>query len=218
MNSFTNFLAFAILLMFISACDQKDAQPDTAAIDAASGAYKTCAGCHGATGQGNRDLNAPSLVNLDGWYMERQIFNFREGIRGRHEKDLWGQQMSAQAAMLKDATAVEAVIAQVGSFENIVPEKTFDADTSRGKSHYNMTCGACHGSAGIGNSLLNAPSLRGIDDWYLVRQYQNFQDEIRGTDEKDIYGQQMQRMGHVLKTEDDIRNVAAWLLSLGIDD
>lgn len=218
MKVFNQLLAVPFLLLALSACDPKSSQPDSAAMAASSGNYKTCAGCHGAQGQGNRAMNAPALVNLDDWYIERQILNFQIGVRGKHVKDTWGMQMASQASLLKGDAAVAGVIAQIQGFSNAAPASTIKADADRGKDHYNMTCGACHGPEGIGNVVLNAPSLRGVDDWYLVRQYQNFRDGIRGTHKDDAYGQQMQRMGQVLKKDQDIRDVAAWLNSLGIDD
>jgi cytochrome c553 len=203
-------------LVFLSACDPV-AQPDQAAVAAASGSYKTCAGCHGANGEGNASLQAPALVNLDSWYLKRQIDNFRSGIRGSNPNDTWGMQMAAQAALLADDAEVDAVVAQISSFANTVPAATISGDIARGKDFYSMTCGACHGPDGVGNEALNAPSLRGLDDWYLVRQYGNFRDGLRGVHAEDVYGQQMQRMGKVLKSDQDIRDVAAYLSSLGID-
>ena len=73
-------IAFTSLFL-LSACEP-NSQPDQAAMDMASGQYKTCAGCHGAQGEGNASLQAPSLVNLDSWYLKRQIENFRSGVRG----------------------------------------------------------------------------------------------------------------------------------------
>lgn len=217
MRLISGWLASVFVLFSVSACDDKASQPDVAAMQASSGAYKTCAACHGATGLGNAALQAPALVNLDDWYLERQVRNFREGVRGRHPKDQWGQQMADQASLLNGEDAIMAVVAQIGSFDDQAPAATFEADTARGKDLYNMTCGACHGPEGVGNPALNAPSLRGIDDWYLVRQYENFRDGIRGAHPDDSYGQQMQRMGGVLNNEEDTRNVAAWLLSLGVE-
>lgn len=206
------------LFTVLAGCEKQEPQLDAAAMAAASGAYRSCAACHGARGMGNKALQAPALVNLEQDYLRRQLNHFRSGIRGRHPKDQWGQQMSAQASLLKDETAVQTVVMQIDTFENLSPAATFEADIERGKGLYDATCGACHGPNAEGITLLNAPSLRGIDDWYLVRQYQNFGDGIRGTHEDDKYGQQMQRMGQVLKSEEDIRSVAAWLLSLGVDD
>jgi cytochrome c oxidase subunit 2 len=208
-------LAFT-MLVFVTACEPT-AQPDEAAVAAASGSYKTCAGCHGANGEGNASLQAPALVNLDSWYLKRQMDNFRSGIRGSNANDTWGLQMAAQSAVLTNAAEVDAVVAQIDAFANTAPAVTISGDVARGKDFYSMTCGACHGPDGVGNQALNAPSLRGLDDWYLVRQYGNFRDGLRGTHAEDVYGQQMQRMGKVLKSDQDIRDVAAYLTSLGID-
>jgi cytochrome c553 len=210
-------LAVAMITMvLLSACDT-GTQSDQDAVAAASGSYKTCAGCHGANGEGNASLQAPALVNLDGWYLKRQIENFRSGIRGSNAKDTWGMQMAAQAAVLTGAPEVDAVVTQIASFANTAPAATISGDAARGKDFYSMTCGACHGPDGEGNATLNAPSLRGLDDWYVVRQYGNFRDGLRGTHADDLYGQQMQRMGKVLKSDQDIRDVAAYLTSVGID-
>jgi cytochrome c553 len=210
-------LAVAITtLLFLSACDSSK-QPDQAAVAAASGSYKTCAGCHGVNGEGNVSLQAPALVNLDSWYLKRQLTNFHSGIRGSNPKDTWGLQMAGQAAVLADPAEMDAVIAQIASFEDTAPAVTISGDAVRGKDFYSMTCGACHGPDGVGNEALNSPALRGLDDWYLVRQYENFRDGLRGAHADDQYGQQMARMGKVLKSDQDIRDVAAYLTSLGID-
>jgi len=203
-------------LLLLSACDSTS-QPDQAAVADATGSYKTCAGCHGANGEGNASLQAPALVNLDSWYLKRQIENFRAGIRGSDPKDTWGMQMAAQAAMLADPAEVDAVVAQITSFDDTTPAVTVSGDVARGKDFYSMTCGACHGPDGVGNETLNSPALRGLDDWYLVRQYGNFRDGLRGAHAEDRYGQQMARMGKMLKSDQDISDVAAYLTSLGVD-
>ena len=218
LNTTTKLLACITVLAALSACDGQDARPNAAAMAAASGAYKTCAACHGATGLGNEVLQAPALVNLDQDYLERQIRHYREGVRGRHPDDRWGQQMSDQAALLADDNAISAVVAQIGEFPDAAPAVTIKADLDRGRDLDGSTCGACHGPNAEGIPVLGAPALRGIDDWYLVRQYRNFRDGIRGTHEDDTLGQQMQRMGQVLKTDQDIQAVSAWIASLDIDE
>lgn len=218
MNLIRSLLASLAAMSVLSACEPKTPAPDEAAVASARGAYKTCAACHGATGLGNEALQAPALVNLDKDYLARQIVNFREGVRGRHPEDRWGQQMSDQASLLADEAAVAGVVAQIGGFSDQAPPTTFEADLERGMALYGQTCGACHGPEAGGNPALEAPSLRGIDDWYLVRQYRNFRDGIRGAHENDRLGAQMARMGGVLKSDEDIRAVSAWIASLGIDD
>ena len=206
-------VAFAAL----AACGQ-GAEPDLEAMAAVEGAYKPCAACHGVNGQGNEALGAPTLVNLDDWYARRQLENFRDGIRGTHPDDGFGQTMAMQTAALGESLDIDAVLAQIAGFPRIVPATTVRGDIDNGRDNYNMICGACHGPNGSGNELLESPSLIGIDDWYLVAQYEKFRDGVRGTHESDRHGAQMQRMGHVLETDDEIENVAAYLASLGIDD
>jgi cytochrome c553 len=211
-------LAPAIIGALLSGCEQAGNEPDLAAVEAANGAYKTCAACHGARGEGNIALNAPALVNLDRWYLVRQLENFRDGVRGTHPEDLYGMQMAAQASLLSEAGQIEAIADQVESFPNVRPATTIEGDLTDGLNRYRMICGACHGPEGSGNVALNSPALTGIDDWYLVRQYENFSKGIRGTHEADVYGAQMQRMGKILETEEEIRNVTAWLSSLEPND
>src|SRR5687768_14039501 len=55
--------------------------------------YATCSTCHGAQGEGNRDLNAPKLSGQAGWYLVRQLQDFRRGLRGVHDNDTFGKQM-----------------------------------------------------------------------------------------------------------------------------
>ncbi len=212
----TTLSLLALGVVLLQGCERTP-QTDAAAVAAASGAYKTCAACHGAAGEGNEALNAPALVNLDSDYLARQLRNFRDGRRGTAKGDSWGSIMAAQAATLDDA-AIEAITAQVAGFPDRAPEATIEADIGNGRDYYNMVCGACHGPEGVGNPNLGAPSLRGIDDWYLARQYELFRDGQRGMHPEDLPGQQMQRMGQVLKDEAAIRNVSAYLQSLGLPD
>ena len=66
----------------------------------------TCASCHGASGQGVWSTNAPRLANMSDWYIQRQLQNFRTGIRGAHRADFNGAQMAAMARALDDDQAI----------------------------------------------------------------------------------------------------------------
>ncbi len=46
-----------------------------------------------------------------------------------------------------------------------------------------------------GNLALNSPRLADQDDWYLVRQLQNYKSGLRGSNPKDVYGMQMKADG-----------------------
>lgn len=199
------------LALILGGCDR----PSPTGSAAEEMAYRSCGACHGATGLGNRGMQAPALVNLDDWYLERQLKNFKAGIRGRHSRDTYGMQMASQASLLSDDAAIKAVIRRINSFPDKAPLATIQGNLDAGRENYNLSCSSCHGPEGSGNAALNAPSLRGIDDWYLVRQYENFRNGIRGAHEDDLYGQQMEAMAQVL-SEQEMKDVAAWLQSLGI--
>ena len=86
-------------------------------------------------------------------------------------------------------------------------------NAERGKGLY-AVCATCHGSNAEGMKEMNAPALAGREEWYLIRQMQNFKSGIRGTDPGDIYGLQMAPMAQVLPDAQAIEDVAAYLRSL----
>lgn len=78
---------------------------------------KTCAPCHGTSGQGNRVLSAPSLAGQEDRYLARQLNDFRAGIRGADRRDPPGRIMRAWAASLADDHEIQSVAAYVASLE-----------------------------------------------------------------------------------------------------
>ena len=172
--------------------------------------YALCAGCHGAQGEGNRTVNAPKLSGQAGWYLARQLRYFKLGIRGSDSKDIYAKPMLPIAAMLTDDTAIDNLIAYIGSLPDERPPATLHGDPERGKSLY-TTCAACHGAAGQGIWSTNAPRLAHRDDWYLARQLQDFQQGIRGTHPQDFYGAQMVLMAKILPDDRAINDLLAYL-------
>lgn len=77
--------------------------------------YSTCAECHGAAGEGNREKGGPRLTHLDDWYAVRQLQGFASGERGAHAADELGRQMKAAVGVLSDARAMHDVTAYIGS-------------------------------------------------------------------------------------------------------
>ena len=86
-------------------------------------------------------------------------------------------------------------------------------DAAKGKVLYGV-CAACHGANGEGQEALNAPKLQGQQEWYVIRQLQNFKGGIRGTNPKDTYGMQMAPMSQTLTNDQAIADVAAFIKSL----
>ena len=175
--------------------------------------YVVCSGCHGQQGEGNIALNAPRLAGLPDWYIERQLHYYKDGVRGTHEKDVYGQQMAPMANVLADDAAVRNVTAYIQTLEPERSASTLGGDPARGASHY-TSCGACHGVKAQGNYALQAPALAGQDDWYMKRQLENFRLGIRGTHEEDNYGHQMVLMARSLQNEQSINDLMAYLSTL----
>lgn len=178
------------------------------------GLYATCVACHGDQGQGDRALNAPRLAGLQPWYIERQLQNFKAGVRGAHSDDAYGQQMVAFAGILADQAAMAAVAAYIQTLEpkSVVAETVY-GDVQRGAGIY-RTCGACHGYEGQGIEAMNAPRLAGMSDWYQARQLANFKRGVRGGHRQDLYGAQMAELSKILIDERAIDDVIAYINTL----
>jgi len=192
------------------------AENASAAGDPAKGkaAYAVCAACHGANGMGNKALNAPQIAGQEPWYLERQLKNFKGGIRGADPKDTYGMQMRPMALTLANDQAVSDMAAFLSSMPvSKSSESTVKGDATAGKASY-MICQTCHGPKGGGNRALNSPKLTGLQDWYIVRQLKNFKAGIRGTKSGDLFGMQMRPMAMTLANDAAINNVAAYIATL----
>ena len=183
--------------------------------DAAAGQplYAVCSACHGAQGEGNLALNAPKLAGQADWYLKRQLKSFKQGTRGQHAEDIFGQQMAPMAATLVDDAAIDNVIAHINTLSDTVPKTTVQGDVVRGRSLY-RTCSVCHGPDGLGVAAANAPRQARMSDWYLVRQLNNFKQGIRGAHPDDMYGEQMGLIAKSLSDEHAVADLVAYINTL----
>ncbi len=183
--------------------------------DVAAGqlAYTTCAACHGQNGEGNLVLNAPKLAGLDGWYLRRQLQNYKVGIRGAAADDVFGTQMRGMAATLVDDAAINNVVAYIDTLVDMPAAPTMAGDARRGQALY-ATCTNCHGKDGHGIWAMNAPRIAGMSDWYTARQLRNFRDGLRGAHPRDFSGRQMAQFSQMLNAEQEIADTVAFLNEL----
>ena len=172
--------------------------------------YAPCASCHGSEGEGNQKLGAPRLAGQHAWYIERQLRNWRDGIRGTHSEDLYGIQMRPMAMTLVKDSDLEKVVSFIGTLRGEPSKSILQGNGDSGKTSY-ATCIACHGLEGEGNKILNAPKIAGLQDWYIARQLKSFKKGVRGSHEKDVYGMQMRPMAMALADDDTINNVALYV-------
>jgi cytochrome c oxidase subunit 2 len=184
--------------------------PDVAAGQAL---YSVCSACHGAQGEGNEVLNAPKLTGQQDWYLKRQLENFQRGLRGADASDIFGAQMAPMAATLADEAAINNVVAYISQLPDSAPLATIDGDAARGEEIF-ITCQSCHGQEGQGIWSLNAPRLSGANDWYLARQLENYRQGVRGSHPQDLYGKQMNLVAGVLRKEQAIKDLVAYINTL----
>lgn len=59
-------------------------------------------------------------------------------------------------------------------------------------------CTVCHGADLMGNQVIEAPRLSGMEPWYLVRQLEAFSKGWRGTHDSDNSGIEMRPMAQAL--------------------
>jgi len=203
--------------------------------------FQACGFCHGDKGQGRQRLDAPAIAGLQSWYLERQMHNLRNGIRGVHPDDLPGQQMAMITGMFRNDATITALAAYIQALKPGAPpmagrgpagqpepiERPFKwksryaainasspGNAATGKKIYQESCMACHGADGQGNQALGAPRLTVLASWYMERELQYFRDGIRGSDPKDTFGAQMVPSSKLLANDQAIADVLAYVRTL----
>ena len=130
-----NLILFGLTIFFFTV----SAMQVCAAGDAAKGEarYAVCQACHGVDGMGNKALNSPKIAGQEPWYLERQLKNFKAGIRGADSKDTYGIQMRPMALTLADDQSIRDMAAYVSSMpvERAVVN-TINGDLEAGKAAY----------------------------------------------------------------------------------
>ena len=61
---------------------------------------------------------------------------------------------------------------------------------------------------------MNAPGLKGMNDWYMVTQLQKFRDGTRGDHPEDTIGAQMVAFSTILPDEPALLDVVAYINTL----
>ncbi len=205
-----------ILLIFLLACaaplQSFAAEPD---LERGKQLYFFCGTCHGQAGEGNALMNTPAAGKQDSWYVERQLENYLANLRGYlgPAEDIYGNQMKGMAiAQVPDE---QSIIDMAAYMKSMAPPEslpiTVDGDPEEGRKLYEATCIACHGENGEGSTVLGAPRLSNQFDWYLLRQLKDFLSGARGQQRDDIFGTQMRYMAQLVETEQQQKDVIAYI-------
>jgi cytochrome c553 len=176
--------------------------------------FQLCLQCHGEQGEGNPLALAPAIAGLADWYVERQLHNFKAGVRGTHPDDVGGLRMYPMSRAVKSDEDIRTLAAYVASLPAVNPDPVLEGgDAERGQALY-ATCGACHGPDGAGIQVMNAPALTGTHDWYLLSALEKYKLGIRGGSPKDPNGALMRGMAMQLASEQQMKDVIAYIVSL----
>ena len=177
--------------------------------------FGNCEPCHGKDGLGNPSLEAPEIAGLPRWYIERQLVDFKTGMRGEHPQDMTGARMRPMARSLYRAGDVESVAEYISTLKPRVPARAFVlGDTAAGRVRYQSVCIACHQEDGSGNEALGAPPLARQHDWYMLGQIEKFKSGLRGAHPEDAMGSQMAAMSQTLEDTTAMHDVVAYIRSL----
>ncbi len=93
------------------------------------------------------------------------------------------------------------------------PAPATAGDTARGAQLYQL-CAQCHADDATGNPTIGAPSLAGLQQWYIEAQLKKFRAGLRGNHPEDMPGLRMRPMALTLRHEGDIEDVASHIASL----
>jgi len=113
---------------------------------------------------------------------------------------------------IKSLIAPAIVVCALGGAMSVSADSVV-GNASAGKELY-MGCSGCHGADAMGNDGLKAPRLAGQKAWYIVTQLNNFKAGLRGTISGDKGGAMMRPMASLLKSDQAVADVAAYLESL----
>ncbi len=75
-------------------------------------------------------------------------------------------------------------------------------------------CVACHGTDGLGNQSLGAPSIAGLPAWYVEAQLNKFKTGARGAHPDDVEGLRMRPMSRQMVNDAEVKSVSAYVASL----
>lgn len=186
------------------------AAADEADLERGQTLYKLCIKCHGVDGAGNPEALAPPIAGMPSWYVEAQLKNFKNGLRGLHHEDTGGLRMYPMSQWLRDEADQKSVAAYVAAMPPVEIDHTLDdeGNPAQGAGYY-AVCSACHGAAGEGNPGMGAPPLVGQPDWYLYKSIKKYKNKVRGSAPGDPYGAAMQGMVATLPNDDAIHDVIA---------
>lgn len=75
-------------------------------------------------------------------------------------------------------------------------------------------CAQCHGENGEGNQEVGAPSIAGLERWYVKAQLRKFKRSQRGWHAEDLAGKRMWPMAQAMDTDEKVDLVSAYVANM----
>jgi cytochrome c553 len=169
---------------------------------------RTCAGCHGAQGEGNATNATPRIAGQPQAYLQRQLTAYADGRRENEVMSPIARQLSPE-----QRTSLSAYYSGLRARADRHPP--LDAANARGRSLATrgdqalnvQGCQNCHGPGGVGFGNVN-PYLAGLDRRYLERALGEWKSGSRKTDPS----QQMNQIARNL-SDADVKALATYFAS-----
>ncbi len=215
MTKLNGVVLVSVLSLLVLGCE---ARKDKESVEYRADLYDGCAQCHGAAGEGNEAIGAPSIAGLERWYVKSQLRKFKRGHRGWHPEDLGGKRMWPMARAMDTDEKVDLVSTYVASLPGEKPAPTLEGGNPETGKIYFATCVQCHGEDAAGNIDEYGPPLNHASDWYLLTQLQNFKEGRRGTHPEDVTGAKMRPFSMTLPNEQAMKDVIAYIGTLRDQD
>ena len=172
----------------------------------------TCAACHGANGEGNVALKAPSIAGLPEWFSTVQFEKFRNGQRGEGEGDIGGHHMKIVAEAIDEAR-LPGLGEHIASLPIVPTTNTLGGDPTVGKELFLEHCAGCHRYNAHGEKAFRSAPLSGLQDWYIFDTLVKYREEIRGYHSFDVDGIFMHRNLKYV-TDEDFKQIIAYVAEL----
>lgn len=205
-------LRFSLLLLLSW---QLQAFKAAADLSVAPAGLESCVMCHGVELAGNQATAAPKLTGLPAWHLRQQLLAFQKGWRGLLPGDTTGPDMRARALVMTEKETA-AFLTWQASLPVRPVQPRLAGNAEKGRLLY-RSCSTCHGPDAGGNKSLKAPPLAGRNDWYLFRQLQYYRSGARGTGSGDVQGAVMRGSLAMLKDDEAMLDVLAYISSLQQD-
>ena len=118
---------------------------------------------------------APAIAGMPSWYVEKQLQNFKSGIRGLHAEDTGGLRMYPMSQWLRTEADQEAVAAYVASMPAISPSVNSKSMAMRRRARATTpSVGACHGADRRRQPRHGRSAAHRQSDWYLYSSIEKY--------------------------------------------